>query len=285
MTNQLFPLRPVQQLADPELKYYVYVLFRPSGEPFYVGMGSGRRWLKHEWRSHNPHVTSIILRAGGQVPKVQVRAGLMLSEALETEIALIGAIGRETNGGPLVNLTDGGDGLFGYRYSDEQRAKMSKARKGRNVWKLMKSPELAREKIRLARTGSTASADAKAKMGASQRGRKHSAETRAKMSASQTGEKHAMFGRKHSEDALERIRTATKGIPKSEETKSKMRAAWANRGSSMLGRTHSDAAKEKMSAANKGIPKSEETKARMRAGQARRRAALKTGSGEATNAS
>ncbi len=235
----LFSLRPLQQsaldglrnsiLAGEERKFYVYVLFRPCGEPFYVGMGSGRRWLKHEWRSHNPHVSAIIKQAGGEVPKVRVRSWLTADEAVAVEIALIAAIGRESHGGPLVNLTDGGEGVVGFAWTAEQRAKMSERRKGNGYWGNHKFPESAREKIRTARIGKAASEETKARMSAAHSGRTHSVETRGKMSASQTGEKHAMFGRKHSEEAKIRIRSAMKGVPKSEETRARMSAAMVMR--------------------------------------------------------
>ncbi len=93
--------------------FYVYVLFRPNGTPCYVGKGKDDRWLRMR-RRHNKHLSGIIKAAGGEIPSVKVRDGLSEHEAFDIEIALIAAIGREANGGPLVNLTDGGvwfDGL------------------------------------------------------------------------------------------------------------------------------------------------------------------------------
>ena len=42
--------------------YYVYALFRENGDPFYVGMGRGDRWLHHEKHCHrrNTHKDNII---------------------------------------------------------------------------------------------------------------------------------------------------------------------------------------------------------------------------------
>jgi hypothetical protein len=92
-------------------RYYVYGVFRPSGIPMYIGHGCGDRWKRHDRkRTQNPHFAAILDQAGGDLPTVIIRSGLTKSEACEIEIALIKAIGREINGGPLVNLTDGGDG-------------------------------------------------------------------------------------------------------------------------------------------------------------------------------
>lgn len=112
---------------------YVYILFRPNGIPCYVGKGIADRWLVHEKKARNPHLAAIIAKAGGSIPRVKIREGLTDAEACETEIAFIAAIGRKVNGGPLVNMTDGGDGVRGSTHtkSAEARAKISAAHKGR----------------------------------------------------------------------------------------------------------------------------------------------------------
>lgn len=93
---------------------YVYVVFRPDGAPCYVGQGRGNRWKTHLTRSHNRHLASIAKNANGTLPIVVIKENLSLDDAIETEIAFIAAIGREAHGGPLVNLTDGGEGTRGY---------------------------------------------------------------------------------------------------------------------------------------------------------------------------
>lgn len=122
--------------------FYVYVLFRPTGEPCYVGKGCRQRWTSHERRQTyaNPHLARIIAAAGGAIPRVKVREGLSDPEAIEIEIALIAAIGRET-AGPLVNLTDGGQGKRGRVLSSETKAKISASVKV--AWQ---DPEIAARK-------------------------------------------------------------------------------------------------------------------------------------------
>lgn len=93
-------------------KFYIYIIFRPNGVPCYIGKGKGARWRMYEMGYyHNLHLERIACNAGGDLPIVKIRSGLSEVEAFETEIALIRAIGREANGGPLVNLTDGGEGV------------------------------------------------------------------------------------------------------------------------------------------------------------------------------
>lgn len=102
---------------------YVYVVFRLDGEPCYVGKGKRGRWKQHITKSHNSHLQRIFAKAGGDLPIVKVREGLTDADACETEIALIAAIGRVKNGGPLVNFTDGGEGSSGLVQSKETVAK------------------------------------------------------------------------------------------------------------------------------------------------------------------
>lgn len=113
-------------------RFYVYVIFRPNGIPCYVGKGEGWRWSRHATRARNPILFAIYQKAGGDLPIVRVRDGITEAEAFETEIALIAAIGRKPNG-PLVNLTDGGDGAKGLRHTPEFRAQVSARFKGKKL--------------------------------------------------------------------------------------------------------------------------------------------------------
>lgn len=109
------------------LPFYVYVLSRPDGTPFYVGMGQGDRMHRHEDfarqgdRSEKSHLIRKIWAAGGLVGKaIQDRFETDI-EAKQFEIELIACLGRkDLKAGPLVNRTDGGDGVHGM--SPQQRA-------------------------------------------------------------------------------------------------------------------------------------------------------------------
>ena len=122
-----------------ENAFYVYVHFRPwNGTPCYVGKGKGRRWLVHESYGadhYNEHLARIFAKAGGRLPKIKVRENLTETEALATEVALIAAIGRGKNG-PLVNMTDGGEGVTGFVgrvKSPEECAAISRGKMGHAV--------------------------------------------------------------------------------------------------------------------------------------------------------
>lgn len=103
--------------------FYVYVIFRPwDGSPCYVGKGKGDRWRQFGARS-NRHLLRIIAKAerlGLDLPIIKVRENLTEADAFQTERALIGAIGRGKRG-PLVNLTDGGEGWAGGKHTQKTK--------------------------------------------------------------------------------------------------------------------------------------------------------------------
>lgn len=177
-------------MRDPN-GFYVYILFRETGIPFYVGKGRGNRWFWHERSaltggdSHKDRLIRTILNKRIDIPKVKVREGLTNAEAAKTEKALIAAIGREKDGGPLINQTEGGDGcvdpdddlryrmgngMRGRKLSDETRAKMREAKKGYSM-----SPE-DRARAAKTRTGQKRSEEAKEKMRAAKLGKKQKPE-------------------------------------------------------------------------------------------------------------
>lgn len=101
-----------------DMRWYVYVFFDLSGSPRYVGKGCGDRWRRHFKRTDNPRLRKLIERLGDSIPVSIVRSNLSDEDAIAMEIALIGAIGRGRKG-PLYNLTDGGEGASGYKWSDD----------------------------------------------------------------------------------------------------------------------------------------------------------------------
>ncbi len=98
--------------------FYVYVLLRRAGEPFYVGKGVKRRVLQHEAeaknttrRSHKLNIIRTMHRAGAH-PRYAIAAWFdNESDAHALERKLVLEIGRHDLGtGPLTNQTDGGEG-------------------------------------------------------------------------------------------------------------------------------------------------------------------------------
>lgn len=107
-------------------RFYVYVLARPNGKPFYVGKGQRGRVYDHEnearkgHKCHKCNVIRKIWRKGGEVQRYIVFTTDSEREALDYEIELIALYGQET----LCNLTSGGDTPV---ITDETRAKQRAA--------------------------------------------------------------------------------------------------------------------------------------------------------------
>lgn len=132
-------------------KYYVYILARPCGTPFYVGMGRHRRIEAHRFsaaRGEKSRKANILrkIQTGGESTIYSIDGWFDThEEAAIRECAMIAAIGRLDMGtGSLANCTSGGDGAFGF--SLETRGKIS-----RNV-KAKRSLPASRERTRLAST-------------------------------------------------------------------------------------------------------------------------------------
>lgn len=168
--------------------HYIYCYFRPNGTPCYIGKGRNGRWKQHLTNSTNQHLRNIIAKAGGEIPHVKLHVGLTNAQATTYEIALIKAIGRKPNG-PLVNLTDGGEGAPGCVHSQATIAKRVAAIKGK------KCSETTKQKIAAAHLGKTYSDEHRASISEALTGRKispealakrtkHSEEHRAKLSES-----------------------------------------------------------------------------------------------------
>lgn len=171
--------------------FYVYCYFRPTGEPCYIGKGRGRRWKDHLIVSKicNSRLKRIIEQSNGDVPHVKLHTNLTQAQANDYEIALIRAIGRGRNG-PLVNMTDGGEGSTGLTPSDYARTIASKTHKGKIV------SASTRLKMRVAKLGKAAH----------NRGRPLSPEHRTRLSEIQNG-------KVMSPESSERKSAALKGKP------------------------------------------------------------------------
>lgn len=103
--------------------FYVYIYKDPfkNFEPFYVGKGCKGRFHDISSRKHNKHLYNKIQklrRLGCKINDITFfeRVDLLEEEALNLEISLIDKIGRfDKKRGPLLNLTDGGDGVKGIK--------------------------------------------------------------------------------------------------------------------------------------------------------------------------
>ena len=194
------------------------MLLREDGRtPFYIGKGRGNRWLVHERKcwirtDRKSRIIRRILEQQGFVYRIKVAVGLSNELAMDLEKTLIASYGRLSDG-PLVNLTDGGEGLAGFSrsgwaHSEETRQKISAANSGENHWAYGKP---CKENTRIA-------------VGKSAKGRPTSDETRQKKSEASMGNK-SNLGRKFTDEHREKIRQAMRGKRLSAETRAKISEA------------------------------------------------------------
>jgi len=216
------------------LKHTIYLFRDPRDDAArYVGVTRNlRQRLTNHYNGHGSgHCRNWVksLRSLGLKPVVEILEIVESNEREDAEKAWI--IGFRQAGADLVNLTDGGEGTWGWHPSPEARIKMS-----------------------IATTRRMASLEARARVASWMTGRHVSLETRAKMSLSKIGQRlspeHrsrigvAGIGRTHSLKAKAKISASRMGIKFTEETRAKMRVA-------ATGRIISPATRIKMSIAQR----------------------------------
>ncbi len=161
-------------MSQNPLKYYVYEHWRPDTDViFYVGKGKGTR-AHTLWNRNKLHraLQAELAKVGLTFEVKFVFRGLSNLEALRLERERI--VYWRDLGAILVNITDGGLGTSGMKFSAETRAKMSRDRKGRRI------TEQQRHNISKALTGRKKSPEHIAKVAAAiatiNCGRKHTPE-------------------------------------------------------------------------------------------------------------
>lgn len=116
------------------MKYYVYLLI--DGDiPFYVGKGCGNRMYTHFRNSIKTKIKSPVLdKIRSMIDKnndiiyIKIFESNDEIETLSKEILTIKDIGRrDIKTGPLLNLTDGGEGVINYIYTDSHKENLSKS--------------------------------------------------------------------------------------------------------------------------------------------------------------
>ena len=174
---------------------YVYRHIRlDKNEPFYIGIGSDTNYKRaYSKRNRNKYWNNI-------VAKSEYRVDILLDdisreEAIQKEVEFINLYGRrDKNTGTLSNLTDGGEGIFGYVASMETRLKMGLSQMGNQKYKLRTTPiEEINKKISIAN-----------------KGKKMSDEFKQKLSKAFSGSNNPNYGVKMSDEQKEKIRNSHK---------------------------------------------------------------------------
>jgi len=169
---------------DPR-RFYVYMYLRSKDSehgkrltPYYIGKGTKERAFYSN-------------RRGAKVPKDQsyiafIQEGLTESEALSLERYCIALYGRVDNGtGILRNLTDGGEGVSGFKFSEESRRRLSKSHMGH------RHTEETRAKMSRSRSGAGNPNYGRKGMVSAFKGRNHTEESKRKISESKKGRKQS----------------------------------------------------------------------------------------------
>lgn len=210
------------------LTFYTYMHSRAdTGAIFYVGKGCRKRaW---DFKRRNPKWKSIAAKHGVNV-EVCATWGTE-EEALQHETLLIACM-RDI-GFNLANLADGGSGPTGYKFTPEQKQKLSAVRRGSKrseetrkriseaqkgrvgrVW--TEEDKLKASLARKGRAGKPMSDEAKKKLSENNGSKRD--EVRKKISAS-------LMGRKPSDETRAKRSIAQSGVPKTAEHKEKIRVA------------------------------------------------------------
>ena len=196
--------------------FYVYEHWRPDlNVPFYVGKGRKRRaYVKDGRGKAYCGVVKTLAVLGLSVDVRFVHKGLTEKRAFDLEIEQIKK--RRAQSVVLLNRTDGGNGTWGIKFTEERREKVRRSMLARvlppETWERIKAGLSAANK------GKVMSAESRQKMSISQTGRKHSEETKRKMRQNalareaknrELGLKQKRpIGFKHDAKAIVKIRTA-----------------------------------------------------------------------------
>lgn len=162
---------------------------KDTGEIFYVGIGSDKDYS----RAYTSHKRSefwkkIVRKYGFEV--IIFEDNKTWNEIVELEKFWISFYGRRNlNEGPLVNLTDGGEGCYGRILSEETKKKIGEKSK------LKVYSKEYREKLSNSFKG----------IKNHRYGKKLLEETKRKISEAQLGEKHHLFGTSRPEEVRKKI--------------------------------------------------------------------------------
>lgn len=190
------------------MKYYLYRHIRlDKNEPFYIGIGTvntideNSLCYSEYWRrafaktSRNPYWRNIVAKTKYEIEILYESYDLNHIKEKETEFIILH--GRKDLGtGMLCNMTDGGDGINGYKHSEECKKRMGDKKRGTKLKNVRKGHKFSKE---------------------------HGENVSKALKGKYTGERHWHTGKKLTEYHRSRIIQANTGRKHTEEAKLKMR--------------------------------------------------------------
>lgn len=165
---------------------YIYKITNRTNGKIYIGQKKGSTVVPSYWGS-GVYISSAIKKYGLECFTREILEWCDTREVLSEREKFWIAEFKSNIRGVGYNLTSGGDGTSGYRWSNESRAKLSASRSGDgNPWYGKHLSEEHRTKIGVASS-------------------RQSEETRLKRSLALSGENNPMYGKTHSIETREYI--------------------------------------------------------------------------------
>lgn len=201
---------------------YLYRHIRlDKNEPFYIGISSDMGYRAKDYKKRNKIWKDIVNKTNYEIEILL--DNLTWNEACVKEIEFIKLYGRIcNNSGCLANLSEGGDGYL--NPSDEVRNKLSISKMGiNNPMYGKKFSDEYKKKLSDAKKGKPLSDYTKEKIRNSQKGKKRNSEEFKKyLSEINKGENHPQFGKARNEETKRKIANALTGKKFSDDHKKKL---------------------------------------------------------------
>jgi predicted AAA+ superfamily ATPase len=185
-------------------------------EPIYIGKGKGKRPERHLilYKKYNNRFYSklkSIINDNYEPKFIIIENNLSEDESFKKEIHFINLIGRIENGGPLTNLSDGGEGQSGYKFTEEVKQKMSESRKGdKNSMFNKKHSDETKQKISLANKCKPNKNKGKKLIEIHGEDKANEIIKKQKNSINdRSGDNNGMFGKKHKEESIQKMKDNT----------------------------------------------------------------------------
>ena len=232
---------------EEEKKWCVYIHRNIINDKAYIGIAKApayKRWGKNGngYKKNQEAFYRAIQKYGwDNFEHIIWCENLTQEEAKEWEVILIALFktncSRYKNPERGYNLTDGGDGMSGFKFSEESKIKMSQSKKGKKL------SEDHKEKLRKLFSGENNPMHGKKGKLSPAFGRKYTEEQRTQKSIRMMGNTN-MLGKKHSDETKNKIRESKRNI--SDKTREKMSKA-------QRGKIMSEESKRKNSDEHKGM--------------------------------